>query len=58
MGLSVIAKLSENAERKFTDNGMSVGYLTDFNELLDAALDQRLLNEEEKAKMLKLYKNN
>lgn len=58
VGLSVIAKLSENAERKFTDNGMSVGYLTDFNELLDAALDQRLLNEEEKAKMLKLYKNN
>lgn len=58
VGISTLAKLSDHAEKKFKNNNIDVRYLTDYEEILDVALDNKILNEEEKVRMLKFYKNN
>ena len=57
VGISTIVKLSDKAEKKFTDNNIDVSYLTDYEEILDAAYKKQILNETEKIKMLKFYKS-
>ncbi len=58
VGISTIAKLSDNTEKKFIKNDIDVKYLTDYEEILDVALDNKILNETEKVKMLTFYKKN
>lgn len=58
VGISTLAKLSDKAEMKFINNNIDVNYLTDYNEILDVAAEEKIINNKEKVKMLKLYKSN
>ena len=58
ISISTLAKLSDKAEKKFNSDNIDVKYLTDYEEILDVALKEDILNNEEKNKMLRFYKNN
>lgn len=54
--ITTIVKLSDRAEDKLINEGIGVSYLTNYEEILDSAVDNKILNEEEKKLMLKVYK--
>ena len=56
VAISTLAKLSDRAEKKFINNNIDVNYLTDYNEILDVAFEEKILNEVETVKMLNLYR--
>ena len=58
VGLSTLAKLSEKAEKKFKNNSIDVSYLTDYDEILDVATEEKIINNKEKIKMLRFYRSN
>ena len=58
VGLSTLAKLSEKAEKKFKNNSIDVSYLTDYDEILDVATEEKIINDKEKIKMLRFYRSN
>lgn len=58
VGVSTLAKLSDKAEKKFIEKNIDVNYLTNYEEILNIALKENVLNQDEKVKMLKFYKGN
>lgn len=58
IAISTLAKLSDKAEKRFLDKNINVNYITDYEEILDVAYKENIINKEEKIKMLKFYKSN
>ena len=58
VAISTLAKLSDKAEKKFINNNIDVNYLTNYEEILDVAFMENIINKDEKVKMLKFYKSN
>lgn len=58
VAISTLVKLSDKAEKKFIDNNIDVNYLTNYEEILDVALQENIVNQDEKIKMLNFYKGN
>lgn len=57
VGVSMLAKLSEQAEQRFIANNIDVTCLTNYEEILDAALQNGIVDQGEKVKMLKFYRS-
>lgn len=57
VAVSTIVKLSDQAELNFKKDNIDVCYLTDYNEILDAAFDEKIINDKDKKVLLKLYRS-